>query len=155
MTTLKQVSVTTSDYKVCDAGYVIGPSGKRLKPRLSKGYLIVRIYPFGECYLHRLVAEAFIPNPLGLPQVNHKDEDKENCAAYNLEWCDASYNQAYSQGKAVAQYLNGELVNTYKSHGDAARETGLLRESISSATRTGYKHAGYNWINIKEDQCNG
>ncbi|BEQ12894.1 putative HNH homing endonuclease [Pseudomonas phage Ep4] len=42
--------------------------------------------------LHRLVAEHFIPNPLGLPQVNHKDGNRLNNAAYNLEWSTASAN---------------------------------------------------------------
>lgn len=42
--------------------------------------------------LHRLVAEHFIPNPLGLPQVNHIDGDRLNNAASNLEWCSASAN---------------------------------------------------------------
>jgi hypothetical protein len=41
------------------------------------------------------VAEAFLENPDGLPQVNHKDENKHNNCVENLEWCDAKYNVNY------------------------------------------------------------
>ena len=46
-------------------------------------------------FVHRLIAEAFIPNPFGAPQVNHKDENITNNAKCNLEWCDSKYNNNY------------------------------------------------------------
>lgn len=63
------------------------------------GYLKVVLYRNNkphQRFVHRLVAEAFIPNPDNLPQVNHRDENKQNNAVSNLEWCDASYNVRYS-----------------------------------------------------------
>lgn len=52
--------------------------------------------------LHRLVAENFIPNPLNLPEVNHKDYDRANCHEDNLEWTDRLDNTAHSKERHEA-----------------------------------------------------
>lgn len=51
--------------------------------------------------IHRIVAEAFIPNPNNLPQVNHKDENKWNTNLNNLEWCSIQDNQIHSKSKPI------------------------------------------------------
>lgn len=55
--------------------------------------------------VHRIVAQAFVPNPNGYAEVNHKDEDKTNNSVENLEWCDHKYNSRYGS-KLTAS--NGE-----------------------------------------------
>ena len=64
-----------------------------------RGYLFVYLHRPGERpkmkTVHRLVAEAFIPNPDNLPQINHKNEVKTDNRVENLEWCTALYNVNY------------------------------------------------------------
>lgn len=70
--------------------------------KLSNGYLQINLCKEGKmktCYTHRLIAEAFIPNPNNLPQINHKDECKENNTVENLEWCTSEYNNNYGTKK--------------------------------------------------------
>lgn len=92
-------------YAVSNYGRVAGEKGL-LKPYDNGyGYLIVEFRRDGKrkhLRVHRLVAEAFIPNPDNLPMVNHKDEDKTNNFLENLEWCTASYNRTY--GKAIEKH---------------------------------------------------
>ena len=72
---------------------------KILKPQKDRlGYLRVSLYRNGKVkhfLAHRLVAEAFIQNPKGFEQVNHRDEVKTNNCISNLEWCNAKYNANY------------------------------------------------------------
>ena len=76
-------------------------TGRILKPLNNQGYFRVALCKENKPKLysiHRLVAQAFIPNPDGLPQVNHKDENKKNNCVSNLEWCTALYNTRYGTG---------------------------------------------------------
>lgn len=72
--------------------------GKVLKGSVRCGYPCVGLYKNGTSKyfsVHRLVASVFIPNPHNLPEVNHKDESRDNNAIDNLEWCDRKYNVNY------------------------------------------------------------
>lgn len=118
-------------YQVSNAGRV--RSFERiLVPDNVKGYYRVRLYRKGRVsrvYIHRLVASAFVPNPGGLPQINHKNEIKTDNRPDNLEWCTAQYNNTYgtariraakAKSKAVGQYTpDGILIAKYERIKDA------------------------------------
>lgn len=74
--------------------------GKLLKPQFNnKGYKRVNLCKNGnknQAFVHRLVAEAFIPNPNNYPVVNHKDENPKNNCVENLEWCTQKYNMNWN-----------------------------------------------------------
>ena len=75
----------------------------------NKGYACLSLYYNGKTYhptVHRLVAKVFIPNPSNYEQVNHKDCNKENNNAENLEWCNQRYN--YDEGMKTFQYSKNE-----------------------------------------------
>lgn len=152
-------------YQVSDLGRVKSLNYRRTgKERVlvgckdKDGYLRVDLCKDGrekKCKVHRLVAKAFIPNPEGLPQVNHKDECKTNNVLSNLEWCDAKYNVNYGTrtgrtSKTVYQYtLDGLLVKSYPSANEAKRRTGYNQGLISACCNGKLKHAyGFIWSYI-------
>ena len=151
-------------YKVSNKGNVysvrrVSSQGKKcggstLKPRcVGYGYLQVSLYKNGKMerkFIHRLVAEAFIPNPESLPQVNHKDEVKGNNNVENLEWCTSEYNnnhgtrnerrvKAQSKKVKAINIKTGEVI-TFSSTAEAGRK-GYSQGNVSSACM-GVYHGG-------------
>lgn len=78
-------------YRVCDTGEIYGTYGTALLPYENEyGHLCVKLCVDGQHKnktIHRLVAEAFVPNPDNLPFVKHRDGDPQNNHAANLMWC--------------------------------------------------------------------
>ena len=98
----------------------------------------------GKCYtVHRLVAIAFLPNPNNLPQINHKNSDKQDNRVENLEWCTPAYNSNYGDrlrsfvktyGVPVAQYsMSGEHIMDFEYAALAARAVGGNKSNILAA----------------------
>lgn len=86
--------------------------------------------------IHRLVADAFIPNPNNYPCVNHIDENKQNNNVQNLEWCTVSYNNRYSKAKKVLQYdRQNKLLKIWESTRDVERNTKFSHSYISKCCR--------------------
>ena len=116
-------------------------NGRTVKERILKqnigdvGYYNVTLCKDGNHQtfrVHRLVAEAFLPNNNNHPYINHKDENKLNNNVDNLEWCTETYNQVYSNGKQVLKYDDfGNLLAVYHSNREAATANNVSIGTIS------------------------
>lgn len=123
---------------------------KFLKRTREEGYAQVTLSRDGKTrkhMLHRVVAEAFIPNPDNKPEVNHDDGNKQNCCVSNLYWCTHKENMqhAYSTGlrktKKVKQYTkHGVYIKTWDSIKEAQEKLSVW--NISECCRGTRKTTG-------------
>lgn len=139
-------------------------TGRPLKPQQDgAGYAEVQLWRNNKGThkrLHRLFAEAYIPNPDNLPEINHKDEDPRNFSLDNLEWCTHPYNMNYGtvnerRGRNISAAQRGKLKpwvaeqkgipiiaidgwgneTYYKSAREAGRQLNLDQSSITAVLR--------------------
>lgn len=164
-------------YEVSDLGRVRSLNFKRTgKTKIlqpidnGKGYLFVSLCKDGKVkmmYVHRLVASAFLPNPLNLDTVNHKNEDKRNNNVSNLEWMSQADNNNYGTRVQRAAEANskvqinhpkkskqvqmldkstGKLLAIFPSIQEAERQIGIAHSSIVACCKGRLKSAGgYVW----------
>lgn len=131
-------------YEVNQYGQIRHKTRKHiLKPRKNNGgylYVCFKINGKNKNFaVHRIVANAFIPNPNNCLEVNHKDYDRTNNCVDNLEWMDSSENKDHAmkkkenrtvRGKQVAQYSkDNELITIYPTVTEAAKS---LKCSVSA-----------------------
>jgi|SRR6185503_19167196 len=113
-------------YEVNNYGEVFSHISNKIlstKPSPTTGYHSVMLFKnkIGKIFTnHRLVAQAFIPNPKDKPCVNHKDNNRENNSVSNLEWCTYSENtlHGYSFGNVKApkaKLSELQIIEIYKS----------------------------------------
>lgn len=152
------VSAEYPQYEVSDLGRIRHIGGVARKTRNTAGYSYVCIRQGGKAHnvrLHRLIASAFIPNPENKPHVNHKDGDKSNNAADNLEWCTASENERHKvnmlgikQKPPIRQtaVICVETNRAFQSIKDAAEQMHINGKHIGEAATGKRKTAcGYHW----------
>ena len=159
--------IPNTHYSISSEGRVRNDETNKMKTMdaTSDGYHKVDLYSNGKrtsVRVHRLVAEAFIPNPNKLPQINHIDGNKENNNVKNLEWVNNSQNMihAYRTGLATPHPTYGmrghknpnggrkgipifcvETNQTFSSAAEAERITGISDSCICDCLKGKCDHA--------------
>ena len=153
------------DYYIDEYGNVYSLKSRRYinQQKGKDGYYYVNLCKNGErkrIAVHRLVATHFVENPLELPMVNHKDENRENNEFNNLEWCTAKYNTNYGNArikqaskikKAVVCVETGEI---FLSQKEAGKKKDIHSQHICDCCK-GKKQTcgGYHWRYASKEEA--
>ena len=154
-------------YQVSNLGRIRDAKSKIIKSQhLHKdGYFLITLYKDSTkltCRVHRLVAQAFIPNPHKLPEINHISGIKMDNRVCNLEWVSSRDNIKHAWGigiysksilqraqlkkmKPVIQYQGKSIKKIYRSEHNAAKDMGVSVQSIVAAIKNGFSCCGYQW----------
>ena len=160
--TWKMIPGYEGKYEVSDQGRVWSVGGDReLRPnRMTHGYTCVHLYSGGKKSrvvktIHRLVAHAFLPNPLGLSEVNHKNFSRSDNRVDNLEWVSRKENVAHALagGRRVrpekrVMGINLRTKTMVRFESQIAAEIALRGKQtggISGAMKRGKPAYGYVW----------
>lgn len=152
-----------NDYIVsCDGEVFSFLTMQKLKPcPISIGYSIVDMEG-DSIYVHKLVAEAFIPNPEGKPCIDHINTNRSDNRVENLRWVTYKENNANKitkskmgkkrwQKRILQVGTDGVVIRAWATVRDAALATGIPNQNITSCCRGAYKSAGgYVWRYIDE-----
>ena len=146
---MKDISGYEGLYAVTSCGKVWNYKRKKFMTPVAtrRGYLQVGLMKNGErkfYYIHRLVAEAYLPNPENLPQVDHIDNDKTHNYLNNLQWITNRDNNRKSKNKPILQFsLDGEFIREWECATDVGREVqGHICACANGKLSTAY---GYIW----------
>lgn len=119
-------------YQVSNLGKIRNKKGNRKLTLRKDGYLHIPLTKSGKTkyYLvHRLVAQAFISNENNYKEINHKDENKINNCADNLEWCNRSYNINYGTANLKRAKTHYVKINQYTKNGDFIKQWNCISEA--------------------------
>ena len=165
----KNIAGFNNQYQINTEGQIKNSKDKILSQSISNsGYYRVHLCKDGKAKwyaVHKLVAQTFIPNPLHLPEVNHKDENKLNNNVDNLEWCNSKYNTNYgARNKRISETKTNNTYNTkqvlcvetgviYPSIMEAQRQTEIFNTAIGKVCKGERKTAGhYHWVYINNKE---
>lgn len=131
---LKQVPGFDHLLASCDGDVYTNSRGnlRKLKPTNRKGYLVHNVRG-KKVSQHRAVAQAWIPNPENLKEVNHKDLNKTNNHVSNLEWVTPKTNTRHAWDSGMLRHRTTPVIGVHKTTGK-----GIYFRSISEAKRHGF-----------------